>query len=63
MITQERENLQRKRQKQEDELEKILDTSAMEIFGNSQEFGDNPMITPQLKQKLDKKRKDRQEQT
>ena len=46
MITQERENLQRKRQKQEDELEKILDTSAMEIFGNSQEFGDNPMITP-----------------
>ena len=52
MITKERANLQDKRQRQEEELEKILDTNAVEAFGNASAQRGNPMISPSLKQKL-----------
>ncbi len=57
MITAERSHLQDKRQKQEEELEKILDTNAVEVFGTASAKRGNPMISPQLKQKLQRKRK------
>ena len=59
MITQEREELQAKRVRQEDELENILNTSAIDVFSNTADSKGNMMISQKLKQRLDKRKEER----
>jgi len=53
LITKERDALQQRRENQEAELERILDSKALEQFSTSLDSKSKPMISKNLKMKLE----------